>query len=299
VKASNVGSKKVTVSLEELPDDLDDEEGGISFINPNYFLSQQQNQAPVAPKEKAVLIGSRAAAPPPDAEASKPRSMSEMLKTKKKKDPFALVRDREGNGGQSSSSSGSSAQDVYLRGKTGAGQASTSSVSDHNASASKAGGGFDIFNFGDDGGNVPWVKVEEAPPKVPTAKSGAAKQGQQTMLGFMKKRSVSSPPPQPENDPADSRHKKAKQSPLSPDPFDYDNLDLRHLDRSSDYASARVANIVCGVCRQKDPSDACTSKACGHICCKSCWVSWLRVNKSCPLCKVTVTEESIRGLNFR
>lgn len=299
VKASSIGSKKVTVNIDELLDDLDGEDGGISFINPDFFLSQQQNQAPVAPKERAVIVGASKSAPPRSATASKPRSMSEMLKTKKKPDPLASGRDTGEDGGRSSSSSRSAAQALYLRNMNGTGVvAPASTTSNSGASLSNTGTTFDVFNFG--GGNsVPWVKVEEA-PKVSTKNTtvGVSKPSQQSMLGFMKKRGVSTPQAQPGDASADPLRKRAKQSPLSPDPFDLDSLEFRPPDNSSDHTSLRAANIVCGVCRQKDPSDACTSRSCGHICCKSCWVSWLRVNKSCPLCKVPVTEDGIRALNF-
>ena len=43
----------------------------------------------------------------------------------------------------------------------------------------------------------------------------------------------------------------------------------------------------------------CASKECGHLCCKVCWVNWLKMKKSCPVCKVPVSEDSIRGITFK
>lgn len=303
IRESNLGNKKVTVNRDVLPNDLGDDEGGISFINPDFFLSQQQSKQPaVAPCEAARRkAGSTSVT---NSAPAKPRSMSEMLKTKKD-DPFAVRYDKPRAEPQPPSSlstsrlaggsqTGSTAQDLFLSVlNSGAIRGASDHVSIPGVSKSN------VFNFGVDGRN-PWIRVHETTKPGSIATSGPpAKQGQQTLHTFMKKRSISSPPAQSGNAPTNSLKKKAKQSPDSQaDPLDL--LDSIMAPRGKPVSnSVRGANIICGVCRHKDPEDACTAKACGHICCKPCWVSWLRVNKSCPLCKVPVTEDSIMGLHFK
>lgn len=47
--------------------------------------------------------------------------------------------------------------------------------------------------------------------------------------------------------------------------------------------------------RCKNPQ---VSTVCGHVCCKSCWATWLKTKENCPLCKTKVRDVNLVDLKF-
>lgn len=62
------------------------------------------------------------------------------------------------------------------------------------------------------------------------------------------------------------------------------------LDEKSE--SKVSSKLKCLICLEA-PSDPCAA-SCGHICCKDCWLIWMKKNASCPICR---QEISISRLN--
>jgi hypothetical protein len=359
---SALGSKKVTVSISTLPSrerdyggDDDDDGMGISFINPKLFLSQSQPAAAAAAsaaaRSKPVVSSAQLQQRGLEQPASKPMSMSEVLRMKKNRKSESLVLDHgetqfttlssasasasSSAGASSSSSSSSSAHEMYLKAMGGiASSVATSDVSSSSSSSSTSsssgggggGGGLNVFKFSgaSQSASLPWSKVDvegtsasagsrTAASKAPQqqhqagAAAAATKGMQQSILSFAKKRDNTagtgsgSTPAAPES----KRAKLGGSSQFSPDvndAFDLENFTYNPPPKkpaAAAAASTTVANLTCGVCRQKNPDNACAAKGCGHICCKTCWVSWLKLKECCPLCKAPVTEDSIRGLDFK
>lgn len=51
------------------------------------------------------------------------------------------------------------------------------------------------------------------------------------------------------------------------------------------------SRLTCAVCKEK-ASVPCAGR-CGHVCCQDCWVRWLKVNSSCPLCRAPASTASV------
>jgi hypothetical protein len=51
-------------------------------------------------------------------------------------------------------------------------------------------------------------------------------------------------------------------------------------------------NFICPVCSEA-PTTPCAAKSCGHVCCATCWLQWLRNNQTCPICRTFTTTKSI------
>eukprot|EP01038_Epipyxis_sp_PR26KG_P008177 gene8177-11062_t len=49
--------------------------------------------------------------------------------------------------------------------------------------------------------------------------------------------------------------------------------------------------LVCIICIEP-ALHPCAAK-CGHVCCRICWMTWLKVNQTCPTCRVTVSMDSL------
>jgi hypothetical protein len=47
-------------------------------------------------------------------------------------------------------------------------------------------------------------------------------------------------------------------------------------------------SFLCVICKGI-PESPCAAKLCGHICCSTCWIQWLKVKQQCPYCKKPVT----------
>ena len=64
---------------------------------------------------------------------------------------------------------------------------------------------------------------------------------------------------------------------------------------SSQASSSMQANrFKCGVCTER-PSLPCAGR-CGHICCQTCWVKWLQINATCPMCRAPADKNSVTRL---
>ena len=64
---------------------------------------------------------------------------------------------------------------------------------------------------------------------------------------------------------------------------------------SSQASSSMQANrFKCGVCTER-PSLPCAGR-CGHICCQACWVKWLQINATCPMCRAPADKNSVTRL---
>ncbi len=59
-------------------------------------------------------------------------------------------------------------------------------------------------------------------------------------------------------------------------------------------AVSSSAKMVCGICREV-ASSPCANR-CGHVGCERCWEQWLRVNESCPFCRVPASKQSVTRL---
>lgn len=47
-------------------------------------------------------------------------------------------------------------------------------------------------------------------------------------------------------------------------------------------------SFLCVICKGV-PESPCAAKLCGHICCSTCWIQWLKVKQQCPYCKKPAT----------
>lgn len=56
-------------------------------------------------------------------------------------------------------------------------------------------------------------------------------------------------------------------------------------------SSVMIQQLACIVCKEV-ATQPCASK-CGHICCQNCWLSWLKIQKVCPLCRQPVDVNTI------
>jgi hypothetical protein len=78
-----------------------------------------------------------------------------------------------------------------------------------------------------------------------------------------------------------------------------DNIALSGAVRGSNLAATAPARhsqvgsskLTCAVCKEK-ASTPCAGR-CGHVCCQDCWVRWLKVNSSCPLCRAPASTASV------
>jgi len=59
-------------------------------------------------------------------------------------------------------------------------------------------------------------------------------------------------------------------------------------------SSIQVNRFKCGVCTEQ-PSLPCAGR-CGHICCQLCWVKWLQINATCPMCRAPADKNSVTRL---
>ena len=62
-------------------------------------------------------------------------------------------------------------------------------------------------------------------------------------------------------------------------------------------APVHATNRTCGICKTlaTEPLVA----RCGHVCCKSCWMSLLKIRPSCPFCIAAVSLDQLRQLKFK
>ena len=75
--------------------------------------------------------------------------------------------------------------------------------------------------------------------------------------------------------------------------LDFDNIKLNRGQKKPRNANKSLECVIC----KADNKEPCAAK-CGHIACHHCWVRWLKVSKTCPLCKIPCTTTSLRKLNF-
>ena len=139
--------------------------------------------------------------------------------------------------------------------------------------------------------------LEDKPKKLQTASSlRLIGTSGQSKLNFSKKRTGAVIKSEPGS--VGKRPKPARQG---SDPFNIENFVIgrNRTQAGGDTASEANASATCLICKEKNPPDMCASKECGHLCCKVCWVNWLKMKKSCPVCKVPVSEDSIRGITFK
>lgn len=61
------------------------------------------------------------------------------------------------------------------------------------------------------------------------------------------------------------------------------------LDRTSKPAVTK--KLLCIVC--KDVATLPCAAKCGHVCCQKCWMQWLKVKATCPLCREPASQQSI------
>lgn len=57
-------------------------------------------------------------------------------------------------------------------------------------------------------------------------------------------------------------------------------------------------NRFCAVCRNK-AERPCGNKSCGHICCETCWVQWLKKSSTCPHCRAPADRNTVTLLTTR
>ncbi|KAJ1401580.1 hypothetical protein B484DRAFT_317489, partial [Ochromonadaceae sp. CCMP2298] len=52
---------------------------------------------------------------------------------------------------------------------------------------------------------------------------------------------------------------------------------------SASASGDKSKQFSCGACHEA--AEAPCAGRCGHVCCQVCWTKWLRVKKSCPICR--------------
>lgn len=55
--------------------------------------------------------------------------------------------------------------------------------------------------------------------------------------------------------------------------------------------SNTIQQLACAVCKEV-ANQPCAAK-CGHICCQSCWLSWLKIKTACPVCRSLVNVNTV------
>ncbi len=58
-----------------------------------------------------------------------------------------------------------------------------------------------------------------------------------------------------------------------------------------------ISRLKCIIC--KDASNNPCAARCGHICCQECWLTWLKVSNTCPLCKHEASINSITRIKLK
>ena len=60
---------------------------------------------------------------------------------------------------------------------------------------------------------------------------------------------------------------------------------------------SKSLELLCSICGTQS-IDPCAGR-CGHVCCSACWVPWLRINKTCPICRKECTHETVSRLRLK
>lgn len=66
---------------------------------------------------------------------------------------------------------------------------------------------------------------------------------------------------------------------------------------SSESQGNGSTRLQCSVC--KEVADQPCAAKCGHICCQQCWISWLKVKPSCPICRAPASQQSVARVLIR
>jgi len=56
--------------------------------------------------------------------------------------------------------------------------------------------------------------------------------------------------------------------------------------------SSNTKSFLCVICKEV-PDSPCAAKLCGHICCSTCWLQWLKVKQVCPSCRKPVSKSNL------
>jgi hypothetical protein len=67
---------------------------------------------------------------------------------------------------------------------------------------------------------------------------------------------------------------------------------VRICQSSSPKGKSKKALFACSVCKEKLLKPCAAS--CGHICCEKCWLQWLKVKSTCPICREPVDKNKIK-----
>ncbi len=296
---STLGNKKVTVQVAKLPVLGPDEDDGLSFINPDLFMSQRESSSVVKPVVNRAKVAP-VAHPNPIPIKTKQLSMSEALRLKKQENLVKVVEESAFTTVSGDSATSSSSSTFRLTtGETQAAKAAPKKPSILKKT-SIAGTPASVFGLA---GSMPWTSMEDTKPKKTKTVSASSTESRtgairQSKLNLSKKRSVGI------KDEHGVVGKRPKPTSPSSDPFDIENFVMggnrtQAGEGGGSTASKANTSVTCVICKEENPPDICAAKECGHLCCKVCWVNWLKMRKMCPLCKVPVSEESIRGITFK
>ena len=304
---STLGNKKVTVRVAKLPAPASNEDDGLSFINPDLFLSQREPGSAVKAVANKANNATAVVRPDPEPVKKKQLSMSEGLRLKKQEQ---LIKPVEESSFTTMSRDSATISSSSFRLNVKNVQAATSAPKKPFVSGKAASTSTNPNVFGLSG-SMPWTSMEEVKskkvktaPSAPTSTAAlknpkASKAGAlgQSKLNFPKKRTATI------KDESEGMEKRPKPTSPGSDPFDIENLVMGHQTREGGSTTISAANanasVTCVICKEENPPDICAAKECGHLCCKVCWVNWLKMRQICPLCKIPVSEESIRGIMFK